>query len=102
MTKKAVKGDKDLKNKFKAGDVVYFPSVSSKPQTLKAQEEVTKTGNKTYPLILEIDDEGIQFIYSFTKDGRLGTSEDDHPKLFLASKENIKKFEELFGYKLEA
>lgn len=73
---------------FKAGDKVYFPTVSTSVLILK---ESDKDG-RSYPFEV--------IGYTFTKDGKLLTS-DIRPSLFHATEENRKKLQDFYGERFE-
>lgn len=83
---------KEIKEKFKAGDMVYCPYLGTKVLVVKMDKDLTRQ----YPMELDTGDDS----ETFTDDGHI-TLESPLPMVFKATKENQDKLESLFGVKFE-
>lgn len=73
---------------FKVGDLVYFPTLSTKVYTL--------SGTSCGCYIVRVDDDG-----TFTKDGKL-YDDDNIQRIFHATEENRELLSKLYGVEFEA
>lgn len=82
------------KDEFKAGDLVYYPSVSTQVFLLEYYRD---SGCGTYPLCIKFDKDVSE---PFTEEG-LRYPTNVMPKLFHATLENQALLEQLYGMKFE-
>lgn len=82
-------------NKFKAGDKVYCPHISTQVFQLH-----NRSGSLSYPLGITYYDDGTERFISFTLDG-FESKYYKTPQLFHATPEMKAKLEDLYGIKLE-